>query len=460
MSQNGKVINAPPLQFQDFLGSEEAEMAVLGSILIDPSQYDHVSMHIDSMESFYFLKHGYIWDAMTRLVEKNEPIDMLTLAERLEQSGKLDDIGGRAYIVNLSNHMGTSIHAMVYAELVSRLCTRRRILQATERIKQLAYTTDIDLHDVQAQAEDLLLSSYSKSRNQFGGWSHEIISELYEDFEQMLMHPDSVPGIPTGLRDLDHLMLGFEAEQLSIWAGRPGMCKTSTFVSIVYNRCESGDMVLVFSSEMSRKQLTRRLWSMVSGVPLAKIKNPRLASPQERHRITQAISRVAEYKLFVDDTPEPKPSHVRAMTKIYKDRYDIQYILVDGIYKMKPNRKHETHNLDVGSISSDLREIARSFHIHVAATHQLSRAVDSRQDKRPVLSDLRDSGEIEQNADKVIFLYREEVYNEATEFPNVIDFIVAKHRDGQTGVVSAYFEKTLTRVMNASVHRVDLSDLE
>lgn len=449
------------LPVQDVLLNEESEMALIGSVFINPVAFDYVAPIIESSQAFFLIKHQYIWDAITDIKAKNEPVDdVIVIADKLESRNQLDVIGGRAYLLQLANTVGTHTNATVYAEIVQRLYIRRKIAQASDEIKAIAHDTDIDIDKVTALSEDVLFRAGGTRQVKFGGRAADVMNELYEQFESMLKDDRTIPGLSTGIIALDDVMLGFEPEQLSIWAGRPGMGKSSAFISFVYHRARLGEFVLFFSSEMSKEKVMMRLWSMDSGIPVKRLKIPRLMNANERKKATESWGRVGAFDLFIDDTPNPQPRHVRTMTKIYMERYGLKVIFVDGIYTMRPNRDLKSQVLNVGSISADLREIARFFSIHVATTHQLSRKVEERQDKRPMLSDLRDSGQLEQDADKVVFLYRDEMYNDASERPGQIDFITAKHRDGATGTCSAYFNKEIMRVQNGSFHRVDLSDLD
>lgn len=439
--------------------SQEAEVAVIGSILLDPAAYTTVSAFLNAKD-FYLLRHQYIWEAFARLSARGDEIDMIVLAEELENMGYLDDIGGRAYLVNLINQTGTAMYAEVYGRLVERTSIRRSLMATADEIKGLALDETLNIETVVAEAETKLFNvSESQIRREFVPmW--EAVSAYYDQMEYMLQNRDATVGVPSGFRDLDTLLGGFQKSDLLIFAGRPGMGKTSWLLTTAMNTARMGARVAIFTMEMGVEQMVQRMVAMETGINVQKLRLANL-TPHEASRFTEAVGRISNFFIFIDDTPALSPMEMRTKCRRLKHEHGLDLVVVDYMQLMNAGGTYENNRVqEISYISRSLKELARELNVPMISAAQLSRAVEQRQDKRPVLSDLRESGSIEQDADIVMFLYRDEVYNDATEFPNQADVIVAKHRNGPTGTISLYFEKALTKFMDASVHRVDLSDLE
>lgn len=439
--------------------SQEAEEAVIGSVLLDPSAFLEVASLIKA-DDFFMVRHAVIWRAIERVHLDKMPLDMIILSDVLDKSGDLQTIGGNAYLMQLANNAGTAMYAPVYAELVKRTAIRRRMMVTLDRMKHLAMDEKMSLVDVQAQADSLWLKVSSETNESQGDWIADVISELYDEVEMLMQSKKSLSGIPTGLRDLDVLMSGIELDTLTIIAARPGMGKSALMDNIAINIASIGIPVFYATSERSKKQVVRRMASIISGINSMKLKTGQM-SPQEAAHFTEAVGRISALPIYLDDKPMPTPQDIFHQAKWMVERHGAKVILFDGMYRAKTgvdDFDRDNHR-KYGEIALRLKTISRTL-CPVVATHQLSRGVEQRQDKRPKMSDLRESGRIEEEADKILFLYRDEVYNQATEFPNQCDMILEKHRDGGTGVVSAYYEKTSTKFMNATIHRVDLSNLD
>lgn len=439
--------------------SQEAEEAVIGSILIDPSSFVTIAAFLNA-DDFFLTRHQYIWESFERLVQRGDPLDLITIAEELENMDILETIGGRAYLIRLTNAVGTSIHAEVYGRLVERTSIRRKLLITADEIKQLAMDESLNLDTVVSNAESKLftVTETQVQRDFVPMW--DAISDYYDRMEYMLQHSSEASGIPTGYRDLDALLGGFQKSDLLIFAGRPGMGKTSWLLTTAMNVSRFGGRVAIFTMEMGVEQMVQRMMAMETGINVQKLRLARL-SPQEAARFTEAVGRISNHAIFIDDSPAISPMEMRTKCRRLKHEHGLDLVIVDYMQLMNAGGNYENNRVqEISYISRHLKELARELNVPLISAAQLSRAVEQRQDKRPVLSDLRESGSIEQDADIVMFLYRDDVYNEATEFPNQADVIVAKHRNGPTGTISLYFEKSLTKFMDASVHRVDLSDLE
>lgn len=447
--------------------SQEAEESTLGSIFIDPTQLILIKAFLKA-DDFFLLRHQYIYASMLRVQDRNEPVDLITVAEDLENFGHLTNIGGRAYLVQLLNNTGMSFYAEVYARLVERTSIRRKLMSAADKIKQLATDETKDIDTIISESDRLLIQA-SERQAVNGQWLHEALSDLYDKTEYLMMN-ERKSAYPTGFRDLDGILGGgVETPDLTIVAGRPAMGKSSFIISWIYNllnwMIETGERFTIFAgtTETNTEQFTRRLVSIASGVMDIKIRTGKL-KPEEAGKFTEQIGQLSKHLIYIDDTTGMTPLQLESSLSMLRRQHNCKICFMDGIYEMKTGYakldNSDSETAKYGRIAKDLKAIAKNQHMPVIATHQLNRGVENRSDKRPRLSDLRASGDIEQAADKVLFLYRDEYYNEDTEFPNQADVIIAKQRNGATGTVALYFEKTLTKFMNATVHKVDLTDLE
>jgi replicative DNA helicase len=439
--------------------SQEAEDAVIGSVLVDPEAFVTVSAFLRS-DDFFLLPNSFIWAAMERLSERSELIDYLTVAEELENHRQLNDIGGRSFLIELVNRTPSSVYAEVYGRLVERTAIRRRLLETADEIRRLANDEGMTIENVISDAEAKLFSvTESQTKREFVPmW--QALSDYYDRMERMLSHQGGSLGVPSGFRDLDQLLGGFQRSDLVVFAGRPGMGKTSFLLTSAMNAARIGARVAIFTMEMGVEQIVQRMVAMETGINVQKLRLAQLDG-QEQMRFTEAIGRISDFPIFIDDTPAITPMDMRTKCRRLVHEHGLDLIMVDYMQLMSAGRRYENNRVqEISFISRTLKELARELGVPVISAAQLSRAVEQRQDKRPVLSDLRESGSIEQDSDVVMFLYRDEVYNEATEFPNQADIIVSKHRNGPVGTISLYFEKQLTKFLDANVQHVDLSDLE
>ena len=440
--------------------SLEAEQALLGAILLDPKAF----LNIDSFltgEDFYLKRHEYIWEALNRLQARDDAIDYVTLSRELEDMSVLEEIGGPAYLTGLVNNTPSSVHAEVYGRLVERASIRRKMLVATDEIRKLALDEELPIDKVISESEQALFSvSSSQIKREFVPiW--EAVSEYYDEMEKLLAAGQGMVGLPTGFKALDGLLGGFQKSDLIVFAGRPGMGKTSWLLTVALNVARRGARVALFTMEMGVEQMVQRLISMETGIKIQQLRTADI-SAREHTRFTEAIGRIANLPLFIDDTPSITPVEMRTKCRRLQHEYGLDVVMVDYMQLMSAGRAYENNRVqEISYISRALKELARELNVTMLSTAQLSRAVEQRQDKRPQLSDLRESGSIEQDADAVMFLYRDEVYNpETTEFPNQADVLLSKHRHGPTGVIQLYFEKSITKFMDVNMQRVDLSNLE
>lgn len=444
--------------------SIESEEAALGSILLDPATFYDVAMVLTDVTDFYLLRHQVIWSAMQRLKQRKDEVDHITVAAELDASGDLQKIGGRSYLIELINKTGTAMYVEVYARMVSRTAIRRRLLAAADEIKRLAYDETLEIEEVEGQADEQLLSVTAAAKTSRTAYMSDVVSDMYDDVTRRMAQDDKAIGISTHLRDLNNLMYGFEKDTLTIVAGRPGMGKSAIMDGFALHVAGTlGIPVFYATSERSHDQVVKRMTSIISGIPTGRLKSGQL-SPQEAARFTEVVGELDKYPIIFLDSPEPSPREIFSQARWAIQRHGVQLILFDGMYRSKTGIKDidngSNNNIRYGRIALQLKTMSRELHIPVVVTHQLSRAVEQRQNKRPIMSDLRESGNIEQEADKILFLYRDSEYNPKTEFPNQCELILAKHREGSTGICSVYFEARNVRFSDASVHRVGLSDLE
>jgi replicative DNA helicase len=602
--------------------SPEAEEAVLGAILTNPNAYFSVAAFLN----FFLLRHQWIWQAIQRIIERNEDFDYLTVGQELNDLGRLDEIGGIPYLMRLINNTPTSVHAEVYGRLVERASVRRRLLKAAEEIKAVALDEELGIERVIEEAESRLFN-VTESQNQRDLLPiRDAISEYFDRIEFLMENRDQALGLPTGFRAVDTLLGGLQRSDLLIFAGRPGMGKTSFMLSVVLNAARFGGRIAIFTMEMGVEQIIQRLVSMETGINMQMLRLGQI-SQQEESRLVEAMGRLSKFQVYIDDTPALTPLQMRTKMRRMAREVGVDLIIVDYMQLMNAGGIYENNRVqEISYISRSLKELARELNVPVMSAAQLSRAVEQRQDKRPQLSDLRESGclagdtliylpdsgryvpirdlagtngfrvsslnpdswklepavvshafstgvkpvfklttqlgrtiratanhkfltingwkrldelaneecvalpqlqnealalpaaaneafsreglrpspthapvldmddvywdaiasiepdgetdvydltvpgnsnfvanniivhnSIEQDADIVMFLYRDEVYNEATEYPNQADIIVAKHRNGPTGVVSLYFDKKITRFLDATAQNIDLS---
>lgn len=437
--------------------SQEAEEAVIGAVLLNPQMLLTVASFLKP-EDFYITRHSYIWHAMLRLNDHNIPLDYLTLSQELKDLGWLAEIGGQPYLTYLVNNTPSAIYAEVYGRLVERAAVRRRLLIAADEIKGLALNEELTLEKVTLEAETKLFAVTDRQLKREFTPMREAISAYFDRIEHLMHNQNASLGLPCGFQDLDALLGGMQKSDLLIFAGRPGMGKTSFLLSVALNVARIGGRIGIFTMEMGVEQITQRLVSMETGINTQKLRVGQL-KPHEYSRFVEAAGRISKFNIFIDDTPALNPIQMRTKCRRLAHEHGLDLIILDYIQLMNGGGGFETNRVqEVSYISRSLKELARELNVPVFSAAQLSRGVEQRQDKRPVLSDLRESGSIEQDADVVMFLYRDVVYNEATEFPNQADVIVAKHRNGPTDTISLYFENSLTKFMDGARRRVDLGE--
>lgn len=437
--------------------SEEAEKAVLGSIMIAPEAFIEVSGILSDSDDFYLIRHRVIYQAMETIQKRDDDMDYIVLADCLEASGDLDNMGGRSYLIELANSVGTSKHASVYATLVKRTAIRRRMMQATSDMHSLIQDETLDIDELRDRADSKWLNATSDITEHRGAWMSEAASKFFDELGRSMVG-QSITGLETGLHDVDKLLCGLSPEQLIILAGRPGMGKSAAVDNIALHIAKKGIPVFYATSERSIEQVVRRMAAISTGINTVKIQNGTL-SPSESSKLTEQTAQFAKLPIYFNDDPMPRPRDIYAQADWMIKRHGCKIILFDGMYRAKTGfdkiDNAESQHGKYGRIALELKTMARALRVPVLATHQLNRSLENRANKRPMMSDLRESGRIEEEADKIIFLYRDVVYNPATASPNGCDWILAKHRDGPTGFASTYFEDFCTRFSNTVIQNIE-----
>jgi replicative DNA helicase len=426
----------------------DAEKSLIGAVLIDDDTLADISEHV-TPKDFYDKRHGIIYDGMMRLYEKNKPVDLLTLTDELKRKGELEGIGGSAYLTELTNYVPTSAHAEAYAELVSQKAVRRRLIKASGEISELAFNEDTSTQELLEKAESELFAVSDQSLKQDLVSIESILTESFDRMEELHRNKGTLRGVRTGYRDLDNMTAGLQRSDLIILAARPAMGKTTLVTNLAYNVATVAKQpVLFFSLEMSKEQLVDRMLADASGVDAWNIRTGNL-SDEDFSKLSEAMGEMAEAPIFIDDTPGMTVLEMRTKARRAQHEHPLGLIIIDYLQLMQASGRSDGNRVqEVSEISRGLKLIARELNVPVIALSQLSRSVESRNPQIPQLADLRESGSIEQDADIVMFIYREAYYNPETERENITDLIIAKHRNGPTGKVELYFHPERLRFMS------------
>lgn len=432
--------------------SVEAEEAVLGSLLIDPEALFRVSPFLKP-DDFYLQKNGWVYEAILSLHERREPIDFVTLCDDLERQDRLEQIGGAAYVTYLINAVPSAIHVEAYGRIVEQAAIRRRLINAASRIAQLAYQEHEDVDQTVDRAEQALFSVSQRRISRDLTPIQHVIRRYYDRIEYLYDHQDEPLGVPTGFIDLDRLLGGLQRSDLILIAARPSVGKTSLGISIARHAANLGQHVAIFSLEMSSEQVVQRMVSAETGIDAQRLRLGNLGE-SEWPLFVQATGRLSDLPLFIDDTPSLSVLQMRTKARRLHAEHGIDLVLVDYLQLMTiGDVRSEGRVQEVSYISRSLKGLARELEVPLVAISQLSRAVEQRTDKRPILADLRASGSLEQDADVVMFIYRDELYNPDTELPSIAEIIVAKHRNGPTGSMQLVFRDHLAQFVDAATRR-------
>ena len=428
----------------------EAETAVLGSMIIDRDATATAIQMLDN-SSFYKETNGKIFSVILNLYDKNKAVDVVTIVEELKKDGTLDKVGGASYIANLTSSIPTAANIVHYAKIVKEKAILRNLISTSTMIIQECYVPKTDVHELLDKAESVIfdIASHKHMEVKFVPL-REIIKDSIETIDGLYQRKENITGVATGFHELDVMTAGLQRSDLVVIAGRPSMGKSALATSIAEH---AGTIektpVAFFSLEMSKEQLVQRMLCSHARVNAHKVRTGFL-SQSDWPRLTNAAGKLSEAPIYIDDTPAISALELRAKARRLKSQYDIQLIVVDYLQLMQGSARSENRQQEISEISRSLKALARELHVPLIAISQLSRAVEQRADHRPQLSDLRESGAIEQDADLVILLLREEYYNPTEENKGIADAIVAKQRNGPVGSIKLAFVAEYARFENIS----------
>jgi replicative DNA helicase len=431
----------------------EAEKCVLGAILIDNPSFNQAAEVIDSGD-FFRDAHRRIFEKMVGLSERSQPIDPVTLKDELSRSGELDEVGGPAYVASLTDGVPRSANVEFYAKIVKEKSTLRRLIQSANDVLARAYDAEEE-PDVLLDEAERSIFQIAENRMRSGFVSlAQLVDSGWKQIEKLQEHKGNVTGIPTGFVDLDEMTSGFQKTDLVIVAARPSMGKTSLVLNMALHcGIEAGKVAGVFSLEMSKEQLFMRMLTSEARVDAHKFRGGFLGE-QDYSRLVSAFARLHDAKVFVDDTPSIGLLEMRAKARRLKMEHGLDLLVIDYLQLMQGRGKFDNRQQELAAISRGLKILAKELEVPIIALSQLSRAPEGRSDHRPQLSDLRESGALEQDADVVMFIYREEMYpvegQVAPESEGVAELIIGKQRNGPTGTVRLAFLKQYTKFENFS----------
>ncbi len=423
--------------------SPDAERAVLGSVLLNREAIVAIAPWLKP-DDFYLEQHAWIYEAMLACYNARIPPDTRTVSEELRRRDRLEQVGGIPALTALVDSVPTSYHVEYYARMVERASLLRRLIATGGKIAALGYAEQDDIEATLDKAEQTLFEVTQRRTTQDFIHIGQVIDSYYEQITYLQEHRGDVVGVPTGFRDLDELTGGLQPSDLIILAARPSVGKTSFVMSLAYNvATQHQGTVGIFSLEMSREQLVQRLIAMDTRIDAHKLRTGQIGT-QELQIVVESMGRLASIPLYIEDTPALSIMDVRSKARRLQAQAEVDLIIVDYLQLMQ-GRRSDNRVQEVSEISRGLKALARELNVPVVALSQLSRAVEGRTSHVPMLSDLRESGAIEQDADIVMFIYREELYDKETDKKGIAELHIAKHRNGPVGVVPMRFDASTTR---------------
>lgn len=432
--------------------SLEAEQSVLGAMIVDKEAIN-TAVEILQPRDFYREANQKIYETVLELYDKNEPVDLITLSEEMKRKDTLNSVGGIGYLTNLSGGVATTANVEYYCKIVEKKSTLRQLIKSCDEIVSKSYEDSEDVNTIIEKAEKNIFD-ITQGRNRDGFFPiKEVLLDSFTKIEEMSMKGDGLTGLSTGFIDIDEKLSGLQNSDLVLLAARPSMGKTALGLNIALNSAlETDANVAVFSLEMSKEQLVQRMLSSTSHVDLQKIISGKL-DENEWVKIIESMGPLSESSLYIDDTAGISLMEMKAKCRKLKVEKGIDLIVIDYLQLMQSDTPHESRQQEISSISRGLKALAKEMNCPVLALSQLSRAPELRSDHRPILSDLRESGAIEQDADVVMFLYRDEYYNEDTDKKNIGEVIIAKHRNGPTGNLELLWMGQFTKFLNLEKYR-------
>lgn len=425
-----------------------AEMALLGSVMLKPEIVNEVA-EVLTARDFYAEKHRKIYQAMLDLYNKNEPIDLVSITSGLKNRKILEAVGGATYLAELVNLVPTASNALYYAEIVKKKAALRNLIDSADYILSLGYNETEEVESIIDKAEHALFNLTSFTKKAFVSLK-DTLTEAWERFENIHKNKEGIRGVRIGFKELDNKLSGLQKSDLIILAARPSMGKTTLALDIARHVAVTENLpVGIFSLEMSTQQLVDRLIAAESRVDSWKLRTGRLSADEEFSRIRDSLDVLSKAPIFIDDDPSNNIAKMRSVSRRLKTETGLALIVVDYLQLMVPKKDSDSLVQQVTEISRSLKGLARELEVPVLALSQLNRSVEQR-GGRPRLSDLRDSGSIEQDADVVLFIHREDKYDENSDRKNIAEILIEKHRNGPTGKAELYFDEK----------RVCFSDLE
>lgn len=432
----------------------DAEQSVLGAMLIDKEAVVKI-VEILRPRDFYRDANGLIFEAIVNLFDKGEPVDLITLSEELRQTGTLDQVGGIAYVAGLANSVPTSANVEHYARIVEEKSLLRRLINVSTRIAQMGYEGEEEVETLLDRAEQMVFElAQRKTHSSFVPFK-TVLMQTFDRIEDLYRNKGQITGVPSGFPDLDRMTSGFQPSDLIILAARPSMGKTAFCLNIAQNAAvRKKQPVAFFSLEMSREQLVTRILCGEAMVDQQKVRTGQLTD-EDWQKLSHAAAPLAQAPLFIDDTPGISVVEMRAKCRRLKSEHGLSMVVIDYLQLMQGGRRTENRQQEISEISRSLKSLARELQVPVMALSQLSRAVEQRQDKKPMMSDLRESGSLEQDADLVMFIYRDEYYNPETDRRSRADIIIAKQRNGPVGTVELGFFREFTKFVTLDRSHVE-----
>lgn len=427
--------------------SKEAEQSVLGSMVIDKEAiFSAAELLVE--EDFYSTAHQKIYSGIISLSEKGEPVDVVTLIDELQSNQCLEEVGGRSYLVSLANMVPTAANVQYHSQIVRDKSILRSLIQTATGIVSRGFESPHNVDEFLDEAEQLIFEIGRRGKHQGFAPLKEVLVKTFDSIEQLYDQKKGVTGLPTGFADLDRMCFGLQKSDLVIVAARPSMGKTTLALNMAQEIAVKGKMpTAFFSMEMSKEQLAQRLLCAEAQVDAQNMRRGFL-SQDEWHKLTKAVGPLSDSPLYIDDTATLSVMELRAKARRLKAEKGLEAIFVDYLQLMRGFSRAESRQQELSEISRALKALAKELDVPVLALSQLSRAVEKRPDRRPILSDLMESGGIEANADLVMFIYRESYYNKDSEKGNIAEVSIAKQRNGPTGLVELYFLDRYTKFAN------------
>ncbi|MGE7941195.1 MULTISPECIES: replicative DNA helicase [Lysinibacillus] len=428
--------------------NREAEQSVIGAIFLDPQALITAS-EILLADDFYQNAHKKIFETMLRLSDQGKAIDVVTVTEELSAKKEIEDVGGLSYLLELANAVPTAANVAHYAKIVEEKALLRRLIRVATKIVEDGYTREDEVEALLGEAEKKMMEV--ANRKNAGDFKHvkDVLVETFDNIEKLQSQKGDVTGIPTGFRDLDNITAGFQRNDLIIVAARPSVGKTAFALNVAQSvAVQARENVAIFSLEMGAEQLVMRMLCAEGNIDAQVLRTGALTT-EDWGKLTMAMGSLSNSGIFIDDTPGVRINEIRAKCRRLAQEHGLGMILIDYLQLIQGSGKPgENRQQEVSEISRSLKGLARELKVPVIALSQLSRGVEQRQDKRPMMSDLRESGSIEQDADIVAFLYRDDYYDKESESKNMIEIIIAKQRNGPTGTVTLAFKKEFNKFIN------------